>query len=238
MRRTTMWRYEMRMVSKVLMVSVFALTALITKGAWATTNVYSPWGNGRVVNVQISHDPGDGGEWIYWQDVATGSCSFTPLGTGQINDNYVVHAPSAGSWMWIVNQTGTPTFCGYTQLPLRYGGAYLDLVGAEGADSLEGQGGNTFIWGQGGNDWLNDQFSGAQIYGGDGNDVIFATSAGALAWFEGGSGNDCLFINPEVSRDILLPRISCGPGIDRFASVFGGTTAPYDCETFGGACPN
>jgi Ca2+-binding RTX toxin-like protein len=193
----------------------------------AATNVSNPFGT--AATAYINYDPDDGGNWINWQENATGNCSFTSLGTGGFSDDFNIFASNSGDTIVFLEYSQSFAFCGYSMNAPKYNGHYADLYGGTGNDRLSTGAGDTYIHGGTGDDILSND-GGAALYltGDDGNDtLLFGTSNGGTV--QGGAGNDCLAVSTAATNCTM----SCGDGTDQWG---GPGTMPADCETNSWQC--
>jgi hypothetical protein len=224
----------------VLGALLFGAVMAAAGNASAQVAVNNPFG-GAQATARIGHDPGDNGEWVAWQNNATGACYWIRVGntgTGLNNDYYVQAGPNNDRITIVSGGTPSP-WCGFTLQGLNYAGHHLDLLGGSGNDWLYSGTGNTWQYGYGGMDLLkSDGGLSIHMLGGDGNDSLVVTNPTNQGTFQSEAGDDCLLLNTSSTTPTVD---SCGAGSHDIWN--GPGTRPSDCESTlppnppGGICP-
>ncbi|BDG72909.1 Hint domain-containing protein [Roseomonas fluvialis] len=185
-----------------------------------------------------------------WSQFGSPTAGPTPQAdtyTGDIGDNGSVDGgiDGGGGDDSLSGNGGADYLSGGAGIDLLYGGAGLDtldggtdgdsLFGNDDADTIEGGDGKDLIDGGAdtAGDLLTDSLGGAWIFGGDGNDTIQVTLAGASDnstglfgnFLEGGGGNDLIELvgSGTVFGSGLYGKAGDDTlvGADAFASLFG-----------------
>jgi Ca2+-binding RTX toxin-like protein len=84
---------------------------------------------------------------------------------------------------------------------IRTGNFADDLFGGDGDDTLYSSGGDDNVFGGDGNDDLSSGFTSGDFFGGAGDDTVSSLLATAFGSFDGGTGNDRLYLSADSALD-------------------------------------
>lgn len=194
--------------------------------------------------IYVGTDPYDGNsQWIGYQD-QYGNCAWDYVAGGSgYTETVTVMGMGGGDAIFEVPSGGV-YFCDYLLEPPILNGHQLNFNGGDGSDWLVQEPGHTgsfssYSWMEGdyctnlfcsgdpayhdilvayADDWTDQP----QMFGDNGDDVLWASISTSSAYMSGGAGNDCIQVNSSAAT------VSCGSGSDSWHGV---GTRPADCES-------
>lgn len=231
--------------------SVLVTTGLLIFG-WsvdaAAGQYWDHFGNSSTT-IYVGTDPNDGdSQWVAYEEYPSGNCWWDYIGSGAgYTESVTVMGMGGEDWMFEAPSGGV-VFCGYTLEPPKLNGHQLGFNGGDGNDYIVEEPGHTGTFSAfsriEGDYCTNPSCSGdpayddllvayaddwtdqPQMFGGNGNDIIWASLSTSSATLSGGAGTDCIEVNSSAST-------SCGSGTDGWK---GSGARPADCEFTVASC--
>ena len=216
-------------IKRAVMSAIVAVAAFCgvsrDASAGAAANYYGVSSESFIV---IGRDPNDGNShWIGWKRISDGACAWQQIGSSSgLTEDWVLTGSNVNDSLMIVSSGGF-SFCGYTLLEPTQNGYRITIMGSSGNDSLySGFSGDHALYGDSGHDFLWTLNS-TQSYleGGPHNDILASSyfGGGSGAELYGGNGEDCLYVNSSQSPATM----NCGDGTDTWD---GPGSRPATCD--------